>query len=83
MSEGDTIYSTYDVSHEFNNKYHMGLRDLDNQIADYFLCKECFVKLLDEIHPGAGAEQRKFIEENRTEDSWHFNDLRRPWEIDD
>ena len=83
LSEGDTIYSTYDVSREFENKYHMGLRNIDNQIADYFLCQECFEKLLDEIFPGAGAEQRKFIEENRTEDSWHFNDLRRPWEIDD
>jgi len=83
MSEGDAIYSLYDVSRSFETEHHNEIRAIDKIIADTFLCGECFEKLLDTIAPGVGAEQRKHIEENNSEDCWHYRDWRRPWEKDE
>ena len=83
MSEGDAIYSLYDVSRSFETEHHNEIRVIDKIIADTFLCGECFEKLLDTIAPGVGAEQRKHIEENNSEDCWHYRDWRRPWEKDE
>lgn len=84
MSEGDAIYSLYDVSRSFETEHHNEIRAIDIIIiADTFLCGECFEKLLDTIAPGVGAEQRKHIEENNSEDCWHYRDWRRPWEKDE
>lgn len=83
MSERDAIYSLYDVSRSFETEHHNEIRAIDIIIADTFLCGECFEKLLDTIAPGVGAEQRKHIEENNSEDCWHYRDWRRPWEKDE
>lgn len=83
LSEGDTIYSLYDIPHSFENNHHQEIRAIDAMIADYFLCSECFDMLFDTIAPGTGAEMRKYIEEKCSEDCWHFKDWRRPWEIDE
>lgn len=83
LSEGDAIYSLYDISYSFETEHHNEIRAIDAMIADYFLCRECFEKLFDTIAPCIGAEQRKYIEEKRSEDCWHYKDWRRPWEIDE
>ena len=83
LSEGETIYNPYYLPYEFKGKHRQELKQLDDKVADTFLCSECFEKLIDEAVPGAGAEQRKYIEENESEDRWHYKDWRRPWEMDD
>ncbi len=52
LSEGDTIYSLYDIPHSFENEHHQEIRAIDAKIADYFLCSECFDMLFDTIAPG-------------------------------
>lgn len=81
LSEGDAIYAAYDVSYKFQSKYRKEIESIDAKIADPYLCAECFEKVFDEIYQGAGAEQRKYIEETKSEEDWHFNDsdLRSMW----
>ena len=83
LSESDTIYSLFDLEPAFEREHHTEIRALDAMAADYFFCGECFEKLLDTIRPGAGSEQRKYIEEHSSEECWHYKDWRRPWEIED
>ncbi len=83
VSEDGVIYSLYDMSYTFKNENHVKINEMDAIIADYFLCDECFKELLDKIDENAGNEQRKYIEEHKSEESWHYKDWRRPWEIDD
>ena len=56
LSEGDTIYSLYDIPHSFENEHHQEIRAIDAKIADYFLCSECFDMQFDTIAPGTGAD---------------------------
>ena len=83
LSEGDTIYDLNDVSNSFKTEHNDEIKAIDAMAADYFLCRECFEKLFDSIAPGAGEEQRRYIEEKCSEDRWHYKDCRRPWEIDE
>lgn len=49
LSEGDVIYSLYDISYSFETEHHSEIRTIDAMVADYFLCRECFEKLFDTI----------------------------------
>lgn len=83
LSEGDAIYSMYDVSYSYVEKNRNKIRAIDAMLADYYMCRECFEKLFDTIAPGEGEKQRKYIEETSSEDCWHYKDCRSPWEKDE
>ena len=81
-SEGDRVYNLYDTSYSFQSENQANFREIDEMIADYCLCEDCFKKLLDKIAPGVGEEQCKYIQEKCDEEEWHYKDCRSPWEKD-